>query len=210
MTSTLHCFAQSGNAYKAALMLEFCGESWEPVHVRFFDGAARTPEYAALNEMAEVPVYDDGQVRLSQSGVILDYLSGKHGRFGPETEAERLEILRWTLWDNHKLTANIATARFMQLFLPEKHRNPDIISFLMGRAKAALAVLEQRLDGRDWIAADRPTTADLSCAGYIWFLEEIGLDPAPATARWRDRLAAMPGWAHPYEVMPGHPIEAPE
>ncbi|MSU91079.1 glutathione S-transferase [Rhodobacteraceae bacterium 2CG4] len=210
MLSQLHCFAQSGNAYKAALMLELCGEPWEPVHVRFFEGAARTSEYAAVNEMAEVPVYSDGRVRLSQSGVILDYLSHKHRCFGAETEAERLEILRWTLWDNHKLTANIATARFMQLYLAERHRNPDVIAFLMGRARAALGVLERRLEARDWIVADRPTTADLSCAGYIWFLEEIGLEPAPATAAWRDRLAAQPGWKHPYELMPGHPFEAAE
>jgi len=208
MTSRLHCFAQSGNAYKAALMLELCGEAWEPVHVRFFEGEARTPEYAELNEMAEVPVYDDGRVRLTQSGVILDYLSQKHGCFGPDTETERLEILRWTLWDNHKLTANIATARFMQMFVPETHRNADVIAFLTGRAKAALAVLERRLEGRDWIAADHITTADLSCAGYIWFLEEIGLEPAPATLAWRERLEKQPGWNHPYDLMPGHPLEA--
>ncbi|MEM7616546.1 MAG: glutathione S-transferase, partial [Pseudomonadota bacterium] len=71
MTATLHCFAQSGNAYKAALMLELCGQPWEPIQVDFFNGAARTPEYAALNEMAEVPTYTEGDLCLTQSGVIL-------------------------------------------------------------------------------------------------------------------------------------------
>ena len=210
MTSQLHCFAQSGNAYKAALMLELCGEAWEPIFVDFFNGGARSPDYAAVNEMAEVPTYSDGNVRLSQSGVILDYLAAKHGRFGPQSEEERREILRWTLWDNHKLTANIASARFMQLYLAEKHRKPDVIDFLMGRARAAMKILDRRLEGRDWILGDRPTIADLSCAGYMFFLEEIAVDPAatPNLARWRDRIKALPGWRHPYDLMPGHPLPA--
>jgi glutathione S-transferase len=210
LTSYLHCFAQSGNAYKAALMLTFCGEAWEPVFVDFFHGAARSDAYRALNEMAEVPTYEDGAngTVLTQSGVILDYLSRKHGAFLPASEADRLEVLRWTLWDNHKLTANIATARFMKLFLAEKHRNPDVIAFLTGRANAALKVLDARLAGREWIVGEAMTTADLSCVGYMYFLEEAGFDPAglPHVSAWRDRIAALPGWQHPYQIMPGHPI----
>lgn len=206
MTTTLHCFAQSGNAYKAALMLALCGQPWQPVFVDFFNGATRTPDYAALNEMAEVPTYTEGDLRLTQSGVILDHLSRTHKKFAPQTEAERLEILRWTLWDNHKLTANIATGRFMQLYLAEKHRKPDVIAFLMGRAKAALDVLDRRLDGRAFILGDRPTIADVSCVGYMYFLEEIDITPPANIAAWRDRIKALPGWQHPYELMPGHPI----
>ncbi len=207
MTYQLHCFAQSGNAYKAALMLELCGADWEPVSVDFFNGEARSDDYRALNEMAEVPTLVHGETRLTQSGVILDYLSGKFGKFAPASEADRLEVLRWTLWDNHKLTANIATGRFLQLFLPEDKRNGDVIGFLMGRAKAALAVLEARLEGRDWIVGDGPTTADISCVGYMYFLSEIDVTPGPNTQGWMDRIAALPGWKHPYDLMPGHPLD---
>lgn len=208
MPSTLHCFAQSGNAYKAALMLELCGEAWEPIHVKFFEGEARSDAYRETNEMAEVPVYTDGALTLTQSGVILDHLAKKHGQFGPETEDEAREILRWLLWDNHKLTANLATGRFMQLFLPAEKRNPDVIAFLMGRAKAAMKILDQRLATRDWILGARPTIADLSCTGYLFFLDEIAVDIAetPHIAAWRDRVAALPGWRHPYDLMPGHPL----
>ena len=208
MTSKLHCFAQSGNAYKVALMLELVGEDWEPVFVDFFNGEARSPEYAAVNEMAEVPTYDDGSVHLSQSAVILDYLVGKHGKFGWRSEEERREVLRWLFWDNHKLTANMATGRFMQLYLSERHRNADVIAFLMGRFKVARQVLDRRLENRDWIVGDKPTIADISCVGYMFFLEEVDIDPAetPNVAAWRDRVAALPGWKHPYECMPGHPL----
>ncbi|MEO0912956.1 MAG: glutathione S-transferase family protein [Pseudomonadota bacterium] len=204
MTPTLHCFAQSGNAFKAAMMLDLCGQPWQPVFVDFFKGATRGPDYLDTNEMAEVPVYTEGALRLTQSGVILDYLSAKHQKFGPTDEAHRREILRWTLWDNHKFTANIATGRFMSLFLPEEKRNPDVIAFLMGRAKAAMKTLERRLDTHAFVTGDAPTTADISCAGYIWFLEEIDIDPSdwPNIARWRDSLAALPGWRAPYSALP--------
>ena len=89
MSYRLHCFAQSGNAYKAALMLELAGAEWEPVFVDFFNGATRTPEYRAINEMGEAPVLEHGETRLSQSGVILDYLAGSLGFLPPQSAAER-------------------------------------------------------------------------------------------------------------------------
>jgi len=208
MTYRLHCFAQSGNAYKAALMLTLTGADWQPVFVDFFNGATRTPEFRALNEMGEVPVLEDGDLRLTQSGLILDYLGGVLGQFGPETEAERREILRWTLWDNHKLTATIATLRFMMRFIAEEKRDPDVIAFLDARARSALKVLERHLQANAWIAAPRMTTADFSCIGYLYFTDEFCLDIAefPNIDRWRSAIAALPGWQHPYDLMPGHPI----
>lgn len=205
----LHCFAQSGNSYKAALALALAGADWEPVFVDFFNGETRSPGYRAQNEMGEAPILDHAGLALSQSGVILDYLSGQLGRYGPESEAERLEILRWILWDNHKFTSYTATLRFLRCFVPEAQRNADVIAWLEGRARAAWAVLDTHLAARDWIAADRLTTADLSCAGYIFYGDEIGFDTGgyPAIARWRAAIAALPGWRHPYDLMPGHPLQ---
>jgi glutathione S-transferase len=206
----LHCFAQSGNAYKAALMLALGGADWEPVWVDFFHGGAKAPDYLALNEMGEVPTLVHGPTVLAQSGVILDYLAGTLGRFGPRTEDERREILRWTLWDNHKLTSPIATARFMLNFVAPEKRNPAVIEFLLARARTAMQVLERRLARQEWIAGRELTTADLSCVGYLYFTDEFGADMAafPNIARWRDAIAAEPGWAHPYDLMPGHPLPA--
>ncbi len=207
----LYCFAQSGNAYKAALFLELAGVDWEPVFVDFFNGGSKTPEYLAINEMGEVPLLERGETRLSQSGVILDYLSAEYGKFGPEREETRREILRWTLWDNHKLTSYIATLRFMLNFLPEEKRNPDVIAFLRGRAATAMKVLEGHLASNEWIAAKRMTTADLSCVGYLYFTDEFGVDMAdfPNIDRWRSAISALPGWKHPYDLMPGHPLPVP-
>ncbi len=79
----LHCFAQSGNSYKPALLLALAGADWEPVYVDFFNGGTRTPEYRAMNEMGEAPVLEHGDLSLTQSGVILDYLSERYRDFAP-------------------------------------------------------------------------------------------------------------------------------
>lgn len=206
----LHCFAQSGNSYKPALALALAGADWEPVFVDFFHGETRGPGYRALNAMGEAPVLEHAGLALSQSGVILDYLAETLGRFGPDTPEERREILRWTLWDNHKFTSYTATLRFMRSLLAPDKRDPAVIAWLDGRAKGAWTVLDAHLATRDWIAADRPTTADLSCAGYVFYDGEHGLDLAdfPNVRRWRAAIAALPGWQHPYDLMPGHPLPA--
>lgn len=207
----LHCFAQSGNAYKVALMLNLAGSKWTPVFVDFFNGGHRTPEFLALNPMGEVPVLEGPEIHgqrqiMTQSGAILHHLAGELAEFGGQNEGEREEILRWMFWDNHKLTAYTATHRFMTRFLPEDKRDPGAIAFLKGRRDQALKVLETRLAEQDFVALpDRPSIADLSCCGYLFWLDEIGVDPAdvPSIAAWLDRIRALPGWAAPYDLMPG-------
>ena len=90
----LFCFAQSGNAYRAALMLNLIRADWEPVWVDFFNGETRSPQYRAnVNEMGEVPVLGHQGKKLSQSGVILTYLADRSGQFRPEGEDARREAI---------------------------------------------------------------------------------------------------------------------
>ena len=206
----LHCFAQSGNSYKVALMLELAGADWTPVWVDFFHGGTRTPAFKAINAMAEAPVLEHDGRALTQSGVILDYLTGTLGRFGPNDDDERREILRWTLWDNHKLTSPIATLRWMLNFTPAATHDAAVIAWLRTRAKTALTTLDTHLAERRYVVGDRLTTADLSIIGYLYFPTEFGVDWAdyPAIGAWTGRIAAEPGWKHPYDLMPGHPLPA--
>jgi glutathione S-transferase len=202
----LHCFAQSGNAYKAALMLNLCGADWEPVFVDFFNGATRTKEFRELNEMGEVPVLEFDGTRLTQSGVILDFLAGRSGKFGWTDENERREILRWLLWDNHKLTSYIGTLRFLIRFM--KTGETPVTEFLRGRVETNLAILNRHLQDRAFALGREPTIADISMCGYLYFADEFGVDWAdyPNVGAWLERIKALPGWAHPYELMPGHPL----
>ncbi len=210
MTIKLHCFGESGNSYKAALALELSGLEWEPVFVDFFKGETRTPEYrSTVNEMGEAPVLIDGDFRTSQSGAIQAYVTEKSGKFGGAKREENYDILRWVLWDNHKLSSMAGMTRFLVNFLPEQHRNPDVIAFNQGRLKAAYQVLDSHLNGREWIVGSGVTNADISCCGYLYYPEPFGFDRTewPNIDAWLTRLSEQPGWKHPYDLMPGNPSD---
>jgi glutathione S-transferase len=199
----LYGFGESGNSYKAALMLALTGRDWECLPVDFFSGVTRGPAYRTeINQMGEVPVLLHGDLVLSQSGVILDYLAEKTGRFGPESEGERREILRWILFDNHKFTSYFATLRFM-IGLQGAPESP-VTDFLRARAVSAFQIVEKHLAGQDFLVASRPTIADISLAGYVYYDERTGIDRAdfPAIEAWKSRIASLPGWRDPYELLP--------
>jgi glutathione S-transferase len=201
----LHCFAQSGNAYKPALALELAEADWAPRFVDYFNGETKSPAYRAMNVMGEVPMLEHRGAVLCQSGVILDYLAEMLGRFGPDNPVERREILRWLLWDNHKLTSYTATYRYMRTFV----RNPDaaVLDEFRRRAETAWGVLDKHLEGRSYVVGERLTIADISLVGYLYFDDELGTDWSafPALRTWLARIKDEPRWVHPYELMPGHP-----
>ncbi|MCK9919076.1 glutathione S-transferase [Microbacteriaceae bacterium K1510] len=209
----LYCFAQSGNSYRAALMLNLIGADWKPVWFDFFGTAPqRTPEFRTdVNEMGEAPVLVDTArgKRLSQSGVILTYLSDLTGKYKPEGEDERLEALRWIIFDNQKVNGFLGPFRFLKNFAPTPG-DPAVMEFLKGRAQAALSIVNKRLEQAPYLVGDKPTIADVSMTAYLYYpAEEFGFDIAkdhPAVGAWLGRMKALPGWGHPYDLMPGYPF----
>jgi glutathione S-transferase len=207
----LHCFCQSGNSYKVALYLNCARLDWEPVFVDFFKGATRDPKWReSVNEMGEAPVLETGGKTLTQSGAILLYLAEMTDEFAPADDRERNEALRWILFDNHKFTSYFATYRFLKAFLPQAP-DPNVLAFMKGRFDAAAAIVDKHLGSCKFMLGDRPTIADFSIAGYVYYpVEEHGYDWAkthPNIHAWSERVRALPGWKHPYDLMPGERIK---
>jgi glutathione S-transferase len=203
----LHGFGQSGNTFKVAFLLHALNQSWEPRFVDFMNGVTRTGDWRdGTNEMGEVPVLDDGDRRLTQSGVILAYLAAKHGAFGGESENDRLEVLRWLLFDNHKFTSYFASYRFMKAFGPTAP-DPAVMLWLRSRMDNAFGIVDKHLAGRAFMVGTAPTVADISLCGYLYYpVEESGYEVSsrfPNIASWLDRVRDLPGWANPYDILPG-------
>lgn len=204
---TLHCFPESGGCYKAALMLALTGTPWRGVWVDYFaKGQTRTPEWReGVSVMGEVPVLEDGDLVLSQSGVILHHLAERTGQFGAADKVEAREILRWILFDNHKFTSYLATWRFLLGWA--KDPDPAVAAFFRARVEAAFAVAEKQLERNAFITGSRPTIADISMNGYLHYPDaEWPLDLAaryPAISAWIGRMRALPGWRAPYDLLPG-------
>jgi len=209
----LHAFAQSGNTYKVALLLQALRVPWTPIHLPFEEfakGIQRSDAWRQdVNPMGEIPVLEVGDKKLTQSAVIMWFLTEKHGGYGGQSEDERLEVLRWMFFDNHKFTSYLATLRFMKSFSPTAP-DPGVMKFLGGRVDIEYNIVEKLLSNRDYIVGSQPTIADISLCGYLYFpTEESGYDIGktyPAMSRWLERLKALPGWKTPYEMLPGERI----
>ena len=206
----LHYFPESGNSYKLALMLTLCGQAFEPVWTDFGAGVTRTAEWRqSVNAMGEIPVLEEDGRRLTQTAPILLNLAKHYGRFGAADEREQFEILRWLFWDNQKLSGFMAVYRFRRAFTPNP--NAQVQTYLQARVDDFLGIVERQVAERPFIVGDRPTVADLSMCGYLLFPpEESGYDLAarfPLVHAWLTRIAALPGWQAPYDLLPGKRLQ---
>ena len=208
MSIILHCFGESGNSYKAALTLELANLTWKPEKVDFFNGATRTSDFKSINLMGEAPVMIDDEVILTQSGAIQQYVSDKSGKLSGLTK-DKYEILRWMFFDNHKMSSQAGNTRFMMNFLPEKHRNKEVIHFMQGRLNAAYGILNNALEDKDWLVGASITIADIANCGYLFYPEPFGFERKKWVNidRWLSNIEQTPGWKHPYDLMPGNPSD---
>jgi glutathione S-transferase len=202
----LHYFPESGNSYKLALMLTLCGQNFELVWTDFSGGITRSAEWReTVNEMGEIPVLEDGNERLTQTAPILLRLAERFGKFQGVDDGERFEVLRWLFWDNHKLSGYMATYRYLRAFTPSP--DPQVLAFLRKRLDDCLGILERHMRDRTFVAAKHATIADVSMIGYLVFpRRESGYDFAkthPAISQWLARLAALPEWRAPYDLLSG-------
>ena len=199
----LDCFDDSGNAYKVALMLNLCGADWEPRFVDFYNGETNTPEFRELNVMGEVPLLRHGDLVLSQSAIILDYLAQQFGCFGARDDTEQREILRWLLFDNHKLSSYCSMLRLRRFVM--RQGEGEITAFLEARARAALTILNLQLTKQPFVIGDRLTIADISLCAYPFYGTELGIDFSefPKVRQWLKEIKSQDEWAHPYDLMPG-------
>ena len=208
----LYCFAQSGNAYRAALMLNLIGADWQPVYVDFFKGGeTRTPKYRAeVNEMGEVPVLAHGTKKLSQSSgdshlprrTRRPFQTGWRKMRGSKHYVGSFSTIR-------KWNGFLGPYRFLKNFA-RPAGDPAVLAFLKGRIDGNLG--DRRSSGlrkrRSCWAINRPSSISRSQA-----ISTIRRKSSASISRrefknigaWRDRMQALPGWAHPYDLMPGHP-----
>jgi glutathione S-transferase len=207
----LHYFPESGNSYKLALMLTLCGQSFEPVWTDFGGGVTRTEQWRReVNAMGEIPVLEIDGKAVTQTAPILLRLAERFAAFGPRDAAHYDEILRWLFWDNQKLSGYMATYRYYRAFTPSP--DPGMMTHFRRRLDDFLGILAARVDASPFVAGEEPTVADISMIAYLSFpKEEAGFDFAishPAIAGWLGRVAQLPGWHPPYELLPGKRLKS--
>jgi len=201
----LHDYAASGNCYKVRLLLALLGQPYERVVVDIFAGETLTDEFAALNPERTTPVLelDDGQA-LTESAAILWYLA-EGTAFLPGDRLGRAQVLRWLCFER-AFTPAVAGARFQVM----TGRTDDETPFLLAKGRSVLARLDHHLDGRDWVAVDSPSIADIALFGYAHVAGDAGFDlrAHPAIEAWLDRVRALPSYTN--DLIPYPPNARPE
>ena len=188
----------SRNGYKIRLLAAHAGLALERVEIDILKGESRTQDFVARNIAGRIPVLtlEDG-TNLAESNAILYYLA-QGTDYWPEAALDRTEVLRWMFFEQNSIECSIGTARFWKKLGKDQAR-PDAFAHRMEASLDGLSVLETRLTGRDWVATDHFTIADIALYGYVSVAPDAGIDMTdfPAVTQWMRRLEALPGHITP-------------
>jgi glutathione S-transferase len=196
----LHGSFTSSSSYKPMLFLALARLPFSFRTVNLKKGVQREAAHLSLNRYAQVPVLEHRGLVIVQSNVILDYLSRATGHFQPADEQDRWTAREWLSWEADAIT-NVAKVRHYSRF---REVDPAVMAYFRPLAEAAIGFVDGALDGRDWLVGDAPSIADIGCWGRMVFMAEGGLEIArwPRVEAWSHRLAALPGFALPYDLIP--------
>jgi glutathione S-transferase len=202
MSLRLFDYVASANCYKVRLLLAQLGTPYERVPVDIFAGDTLTDEYAAINPARETPVLQVGDWYLPESGAILAYLA-EGTPYLPGDRDERAQVLRWLMFEQTGVMMPIGGLRFRAI---TGRISSESAARGRERARAALALLDGHLSGREFFAAGRYTIADIAIYGYAHVAGDAGVDLAdfPAVQAWCDRVAAQDGYMHDLEPYPAN------
>lgn len=183
----------SGHAHRARLFLSLIEAEVDIIEVNLAKGEHKAPEYLAMDRFGQVPLLDDEGTIIADSNAIMVYAAKKFGRTDwlPEDALGAARVQRWLSVAAGHIAFGPAAARLITIF--KAGFNPQEV---IDRAHNILKLIEAELEGREWIAADHPTIADVALYSYIARAPEGNVDLAPYTnvRAWLERIEALPGF----------------
>ncbi len=202
------------NGVKASIMLEELGVDYDVHRISISDPQDQmTPEYLSLNPNNKIPAMidpdgpDGKPIGLWESGAILTYLGDKYGRFLPESGPERWHTLQWLFFQVGGVGPMFGQVGFFHRYKGSEIEDPRPRERYYNETNRLLNVLDQQLEGRDWITGEY-SIADIATAPWVRTLSkfykaeaEVGLAQFSNVQNWVDRFDARPavqrGWGQP-------------
>ncbi|WP_184359445.1 glutathione S-transferase [Rhizobium sp. BK602] len=196
----LYVHPLSGHAHRARLFISLIGLDADIIELDLAKGEHKTPAFLALNPFGQVPVLEDGGTVIADSTAILVYLAKAYAPKGwlPEDAAGAAGVQRWLSVASGEIAYGPCAARLVTVF-GAKFDAEEVIA----RAHSILQRIDAELAGRQWIAADHPTIADVALYSYIARAPEGNVDRFRYhnVTAWLARIEALAGF-HPFQKTP--------
>jgi len=195
------------NGHKIHIMLEETGLEYRVHPIDIGAGEQFKPEFLAISPNNKIPAMVDQRgpggkrLALAESGAMLFYLASKTGRFLPQDERGRWEVMQWVMFQMGHIGPMLGQAHHFLQYAPEK------IEYAMNRyrneANRLYGVVDRQLEKNEWVAGGEYTIADMSIMPWLRFPERQGvnIDDYPRLRKWRDRIAARPAVKKALEVL---------
>jgi glutathione S-transferase len=198
-------YLDSGNGYKARLLLAQLGLAYRWTELDIDAGETRQPAFLKRNPNGRIPTLelDDG-TNLAESNAILWYLA-EGTPFLPGDRLGRAQVLQWMFFEQYSHEPYVATPRYIVKHFSRDHARRAELPDRLAKGRAALSVMDQHLKSRNFFVAERYTIADIALYAYTHVAHEGGHDLAPyASVRsWLVRVAGQPGNVGIYARPPG-------
>ncbi|MEM8758708.1 MAG: glutathione binding-like protein [Pseudomonadota bacterium] len=190
--------AATMNGYKPVIFLEEAGVAYDLTFVDFAKREQKAPDYVALNPNGRIPTIVDrsnDDFAVFESGAILWYLAEKYGGFLPSEPKARSEVLQWLMFQMGGVGPMMGQAMYFQrIAAPNGHEEPFAIKRYVDETRRLLEVLDARLKGREWLAGDAYSIADMAtypwARAYPW--AKVCIDGLDNLQAWFDRIDARP------------------
>lgn len=196
----LYDFELSGSCYKIRMLMNILGVQYESVTVDFVNKEHKTDKYTALNPFGELPIFEDGNVRLRDAQAIMVYLAAKYDKndsWYPQDAESMGKIQQWLSTGGGEVM-NAAAARLVKIL-----NYPLDIEKLHAGANRVFKIMDDHLATRSYLELEHPTIADIACFPYTALAGEGGIDLTPYQniLRWLGNMKKVPGFI----TMPGIP-----
>jgi glutathione S-transferase len=197
----LYMNPMSPNVRRVRLTAAVLGITLEERKLDFAKGEHKNPEYLALNPNGAVPTLVDGDFVLTESRSIMQYVASKQPDSGllPRDEQARADVTRWQFWDASHFSPQLGTFTFEKLIKgmmgmgdPDQRKIDDALAGF----RRFGAVLNKRLEGKQFVVGSAMTIADLTIASSLMYAKqtEVPLGEFPNVQSWFSRITDMDAW----------------
>jgi glutathione S-transferase len=191
----------SPNVRRVRLTAAVLGIALDEKRLDFAKGEHKTAEYLALNPNGAVPTLVDGDFVLTESRAIMQYLAAKKPEAGllPRDEQGRADVTRWQFWDAAHFSPQLGTIAFEKLIKGMMGMgDPDMrkVDEALANFRRFGAVLNKRLDGKQYVVGGALTVADLTLASSLMYARqaEVPLAEFPHLQAWFGRISELKAW----------------